>query len=137
MIDKEKIILMTKIECHKKRYLAKDQKIIDYFIEDYIYVKNIKMRIIIIISILMLAGVRAYDNLISKPVLPLSIKDIIMTYIMPYIVPWLLIMIIYSLVSGIVNANKYMKADTRMKKYYSYLEELEELENKDKTQTSL
>lgn len=128
MIDKEKIILMTKIAQYKKNYIRKDRKITAYFIEDYIYINNFKTRLWITLIALFSVGIGAFKICINEIIFPTSMLDFLNVYIMPYFYPWLTLMIVYTLISTVVYSMKYKGASKRIHQYRKYVKQLKQYE---------
>ena len=118
MVDQNKIILMSKIAVYEKRYLQKDQKITDYFVEDYVYINNFITRLGISLIIIGFIGMGA---------LKIVCKEIV--YIKAYIGPWIGMLILYTLISTITYGIRYKRASKRFSQYKKLIRELNKYEN--------
>lgn len=128
MVDQDKIILMTKIAVYEKRYKKKDERITNYFLEDYIYVNNFITRLGISLIILLFIGVGALKIICNGILFPHSIEEFIDIYIKAYIGPWLVAIVVYTIISSIVYGVKYRKANKRMNHYKELIKGLKEYE---------
>lgn len=124
MIDKDKIILMTKMAQYEKSHMRKDKRITAYFIEDYIYVNNFKTRLWITLITLFFIAVGAIKVCFNGIIFPTSMIHFVNVYIMPYFYPWLATMIIYTFISTMVYSLKYKEANRRMRQYKRYIKQL-------------
>ncbi len=128
MVDQKKIILMSKIAMYEKRYMKRDQKITDYFVEDYMYINNFITRLGISVITIFFILVGAFKIVCDDIIFPNSIENFIDVYIKAYIGPWIIMIIIYTLISSLVYGMKYKKASQRMNAYKKLIEELKEYE---------
>ena len=128
MIDKEKIILMTKIAQYKKNHIRKDRKITAYFIEDYVYINNFRTRLWITLMILFFIGIGAFRIWLKEIIFPTSIAHFMDVYIRPYLYPWIGLMIVYTIISTMVYSVKYKAASKRMHQYMKYVKQLKQYE---------
>lgn len=124
MIDKDKIILMTKMAQYQKSHMRKDKRITEYFIEDYVYINNFKTRLYITLIALFFIIVGAFKICLDEIIFPSSIGHFFNVYIMPYFYPWLATMIVYTLISTMVYSRRYNKANKRMNEYKKYVKKL-------------
>lgn len=117
LVDQKKIVLMSKLAVYDKRYKRKDQRILNYFIEDYIYLNNMKARVGITLIVLchMIAG--GFKIMMEGIIIPESITDFIACYVAPYILPWFVLTVLYTLISTYVSGRKYRRVEKRFNAY--------------------
>lgn len=128
MVDQDKIILMSKIAVYEKRFIRKDQRITDYFIEDYIYINNFIIRVGISLITILFIAIGGFQIIYNDIIFPYSIEQFVEVYIGPYIGPWISAMLVYTFISSLVYRAKYKQASKRMDTYKKLLEELKEYE---------
>lgn len=128
MIDQNKIILMTKIAQYEKNHMKRDQRVTDYFIEDYVYMNNFKTRLGIMFIEVFFIGLGAFRIVMENIIFPTSIGDFLEIYIKPYFYPWLITTIIYTIISTWVYSARYTKANKRLSEYKKYVKELKQYE---------
>lgn len=119
---------MTKLAIYDKKYKRKDQRKLNYFIEDYIYLKNFKTRLWITFLALCCIGIGALKVIINQIIFPTSIFSIIDSYIKPYIIPWLIGIVLYTAISTYCAGKAYIKVSERFSEYRKYLKELDKYE---------
>lgn len=129
MVDQNKIILMSKIAVYEKRYLQKDQKITDYFVEDYVYINNFITRLGISLIIIGFIGMGALKIVCKEIIFPTSMQEFIDVYIKAYIGPWIGMLILYTLISTITYSIRYKRASKRFSQYKKLIGELNKYEN--------
>ena len=125
MVNQNKIILMTQMARYEKNQKNKDQKILDYFIEDYVYIHNFKTRLGITLITLCFIAFHAIKILIEGIIFPTSMWHLIEVYIKPYFWPWLIGIIVYTLISSVVYSRRYQAAHKRFKVYKRTIKNLE------------
>lgn len=125
MVDQNKIILMTQLARYEKNQKKQDQKIMDYFIEDYVYIHNFKTRLGITLITLCFIVFHAIKILIEGIIFPTSIWHLVEVYIKPYFLPWLIGIILYTLISSAVYSRRYQAARKRFKAYQRTIKNLE------------
>ncbi len=129
LIDEKKIILMTKLEMYNKKYGNEDRKRCRYFLEDYVYIKNLKTRICFTIVVLFFLAIGTMKRIVINFIIPESLEQFIGVYIEPYIMPWLIGIVVYTMVSSWVYSKKYRKSQKRLKAYRKILKELDDYES--------
>ena len=128
MVDQNRIILMSKIALYEKRYMRRDQRIMNYFIEDYVYMRNFITRLGISLITIFFIAVGAFHILYEGIIFPTSMQDFIDVYIKAYIGPWIIAMIVYTIISSIVYGIRYRKVSKRFNEYKSLVKELKRYE---------
>jgi len=119
---------MTKMACYEKEHIKQDKKIMDYFIEDYVYINNFKTRLGITLITLCFIGFSAFKILMENIIFPTSMWHFIDVYIRPYFYPWLLGIILYTILSSIIYGNRHRKASKRFGEYKKLVKDLERYE---------
>ena len=128
MIDKNKIILMTKLAIYEKNNMKRDNKKIDYYLEDYVYINNFKTRISITIMVAIIAVVGSIVQFSETLVFPMSLEELIAEYLVVYIAPWLILMVIYTFISTIVYSKRYYKSQKNHRDYMNLIKQLDKYE---------
>lgn len=128
-MDKQKIILMSKLAIEEKQSLKKDKKITSYFSEDYIYVNNFKTRLLVFITTGIIMLLYIFAKIQTGGTLPTNIQEVVGQYIIPYGGGMIIIILGYSLISSQVYKKKYYLALDRITDYKKNLRELEEHAN--------
>ncbi len=134
LIDKNRIILMSKLALYEKRHMKEDKKRTSYFREDYIYSKNFMTRICVTICIFMFAGVNVLNKINNGENIPLlDYYELFNSYIVPYSSLLVVSLFIYTLVSTVIYGRKY---DLSQKRIQFYKEQLKKLDECDKHKLS-
>lgn len=128
MIDQNKVILMSKIALYEKRYKRQDQRIINYFVEDYVYVNNFITRCGISLITLFFIAVGAFHIIYDGIIFPTSIEEFVSVYLGAYIGPWIGAIVIYTIISSIVFGAKYKKVSKRYSQYRRCIRQLNRYE---------
>ena len=128
MVDQEKIILMSKLATYEKRFMRRDKRITNYYVEDYIYINNFITRLGISLITLLFIGVGAFKIVITDIIFPQTISQFIDVYIKAYIGPWLIIIVIYTIISSLVYGVRHKNASKRMNTYKKMIKQLKEYE---------
>lgn len=128
-MDKNKIILMSKLAIEEKQSLNKDKKITSYFSEDYIYVNNFKTRLLVFIMTGIIMFLYIFAKLQIGGTLPTNLEEVVGQYIIPYGGSMIAIILAYSVISSQIYQKKYNLAQSRINSYKKNLKALEELEN--------
>lgn len=128
-MDKNKIILMSKLAIEEKQSLNKDKKITSYFSEDYIYVNNFKTRLLVFIMTGIIMFLYIFAKLQIGGTLPTNLEEVVGQYIIPYGGCMIAIILAYSVISSQIYQKKYNLAQSRINIYKKNLKALEELEN--------
>ncbi|MDA3730011.1 hypothetical protein PBV87_00590 [Niameybacter massiliensis] len=127
-MDKNKIILMSKLAIEEKQSLNKDKKITSYFSEDYIYVNNFKTRLLVFIMTGIIMFLYIFAKLQIGGTLPTNLEEVVGQYIIPYGGSMIAIILAYSVISSQIYQKKYNLAQSRINSYKKNLKALEELE---------
>ncbi len=128
MIDEKKIILMTKLALYEKNSIVQDRRKLNYFVEDYVYINNLKTRISITILMGAIAVIGSIIKFNETLIFPMSLEEVITEYLMVYIVPWLVLMIIYTFISTLVYGKIHYRAKKSYKKYINLMKQLDTYE---------
>lgn len=129
MANREKIILMTKLALHDKKYSRTDRQKLSYYMEDYIYINNLKTRIGIHMMTIIIAIIGTVKFVENEAIFPETIHEVVSLYIKPYLIPWLILVISYTFISSMIYAKQYKEAQRRQKEYKSLLKQLEACES--------
>ena len=105
MINEEKVIMMTKLASYESGEGKKDISILNYFRNDYIGFQLLKSVISATISFLAIFAVYAFYNF----------ENIIL---------YLCVTAAYGVISYVVYANRYNKAQKHLRTYYANLKRL-------------
>lgn len=128
MINREKVIIMSKLAILDKQNIQKDLKITHYYPEDYVYINNLMTRL----SIFVIIGIGILGHILlqmeQRIIIPTTGKELLIHYIVPYGGFTLVILVIYSIISTHVYTKRYKKAQERVNAYRKLMTELEELE---------
>lgn len=130
MVDQNKIILMSKMARYEKRYMKKDIRITDYYVEDYVALNNFITRLGISLITVFFISLGAFKVLLEEIVFPTSIEQFLNVYIKGYIGPWLIWIVIYTLISSFVFGARHRMASKRMNEYKELIRELKKCEGK-------
>lgn len=125
MIDRKKIILMSKIAIEEKKFTKKDREITDYYPEDYIYINNFKTRILVLMIVCGLIAGQLLLKVQTGFNMPITIRGWIYEYIIPYGLIVLVTLVVYTFISTLVYTYKYRNAKKKKKNYERALVELE------------
>lgn len=131
MIDKNKIILMSKVAVCEKAISRKDKEIAtNYYPEDYIFIENFKTRMIVLaMVVVMIAGQMLYK--IEQGLnIPITIRGWVEEYILPYGLLIAITLCIYSILSTFVHKKIYEKAQNKLRRYEKAVEKLKSYEEK-------
>lgn len=129
MVDQEKIIIMTKLALYEKKYKQKDQRKLNYFVEDYVYIRNFWTRAGITLITLLIIVVGGFKQLTEQAVFPTSLEEFLALYIMPYFWPWLIVIVLYTVLSTLLSGAAYKRASSRFSEYKRLLKKLNQYES--------
>lgn len=132
MIDQNKIVLMSKLALEEKKFTKKDRKITEYYLEDYIYISNLKTRLIVLVIVGIMMMAQILYKVEEGLNIPTTIREWVLQYIIPYGSVMLIALVVYTFFSSIVYTKQYNSAEKRKKKYQKALKELEEYEENTK-----
>lgn len=129
MVDKEKIILMTKLAINDKNYSKKDTRIVSHYKEDYIYFNNFKTRFLVFC----VAGGFILVDVLAKVEKGLNIpatgEEIFIQYIKPYGIFLIGVLLFYTFISTVIYTKRYNEAQKRVRDYQNVLKKLDEYES--------
>lgn len=131
LTDQNKIILMTKLALYEKKDLEKDKKIMAYYIEDYIYLNNLKARLGFTIVMLIFMGIDILNTIVTDIVIPTSLWEFVKIYVSPYVLPWGIGIGIYTAISTYIYGKKYRESQRRYLEYRKLSRELDEYEQEE------
>lgn len=126
LIDKDRIILMSKLALYEKRYVKEDRRITSYYREDYIYSKNFVTRLCVTICIIIFAGVNVLNKINNGENIPLDFHELFTSYIVPYSILLAVSLFIYTLISTVIYGKKYDLSHRRIQYYKDQLKKLDE-----------
>jgi len=122
-INKEKIILMTRLAVYDKHSAAKDKRINDYFLHDYIYKSNMYTRIAVITGALILVSLNILYRVLNESA---DIFDLDYTQELKKIGLFILAAaLFYTVIGSLKAAREYYKCQKRIKEYTDCMEKLE------------
>lgn len=116
---------MTKLALYEKKYMKKDKARLDYYVEDYIYINNFKIRLGITCIAFFFVTIGMLNKVQHQFVFPTSLWQVIELYLMPYFFPWLIAIIVYSFISTAIYGSQYHKSRQRFIEYRKLLKELD------------
>ena len=128
MTDQKKIILMTKLALYEKNDKRKDKPCTDYYVEDYIYMSNLKTRLGITFITVFFAALGALEVFNEAFVFPTSLGEVIEVYVSPYFWPWVFALVGYTVISTFAAGRRHKEAMTRFNKYKKLLRQLRNYE---------
>ena len=125
MVDKEKVIIMTKLAIYDKNDGEEDRKQHEYFCGDYVYKYNFWNRLFVFsASMILLAMYYAHKILIEQiNILEMDYKAELITAGKFLLV----ILVVYSVIGTIRATVKYYSAQKRLKEYFALTKELDDL----------
>ena len=125
MVDKEKLIIMTKLAIYDKNYGETDRRQQEYFRDDYVYKYNFWNRFFVFIAtIIVIIMYYSHKILIENmDILEMDYKAELVDTATFLIV----VLVIYSIIGTIIATVKYYLAQKRLKKYFAMIAELNDL----------
>lgn len=123
MIDKRKIITMTKLAKYDKNFRNKDKNIYEYFRHDYVFKKNMKTRMFALLGGLIIILVDFSNKIFMQNVDVFSInyKQLISIYIVFLIA----LMFFYTAISSLIANFEYTMCQNRLRNYMALFKQLE------------
>ena len=122
MIDKEKIIIMTKLASYDKNNSEEDSRILGYFRHDYVYRKNVVDRFFVLLGGLILLAI---DYMRRIFLYDLDVFTLDFFKELRGILIFLgVLLVIYTVIGSIKHNYEYTKCQLRMKKYRIYTKRL-------------
>jgi hypothetical protein len=124
VIDKEKIILMTKLAVYEKNEGAADKRKMEYFLNDYVYRRNIGIRARAMIGCAIVIMLYALHRIIIDNADIISGIDYAkeLGVICAFAVS---VLVAYSIIGSAVNIADYHAAGKRIKTYLKTIDDLE------------
>ena len=119
MIDKEKIVLLTRLAIYDKHMSESDKKINNYFLHDYIYARNLRTRFFAFIGSMIIILFYMMHRIIIEEIDIFALdyqKEL--TDIVIFIV---IILVFYTIISSIQAAVTYKTSQKRIKAYLEVL----------------
>ena len=123
MLNKTKIILMTRMAIYDKHHAEADRAVFSYFRRDYIYRKNMWTRLcvafgsIILLALYWLHQIFIYGIDLQEIDIQQSVLDSVLFLIA--------VMALYTLIGTIQGTAQYHQVQTRMERYLSMLQRIE------------
>lgn len=122
MINEEKVIMMTKLASYESGEGKKDISILNYFRNDYIGFQLLKSVISATISFLAIFAVYAFYNF--ENIMQNIYKLDLLAFGKSIIILYLCVVAGYGVISYVVYANRYNKAQKHLRAYYANLKRL-------------
>lgn len=129
MVNQNKIILMSKIAVYEKRYKRRDERVMNYFVEDYVYMRNFATRLGISLITACFIGLGAFQIIVNDIIFPHSMEHFIAVYVSPYIIPWLIGIVVYTCISTAVYSARYRIVSKRFYEYKRLVRELKKYDH--------
>ncbi|OOB77991.1 MAG: hypothetical protein ATN33_02010 [Epulopiscium sp. Nele67-Bin001] len=132
MVDRDKIILMTKLAVKDKTHMKEDRVILSHYRNDYVFVNNFKTRTLVFFVTAGMWGGYLLWRIEHGLNLPTDSAQLLSEYIFPgavFVGIWL---VIYTLISTYIFRKRYKLAQSRGEEYNELSEELRELHMKKK-----
>jgi len=127
MLEKEKIILMSKMAIYDKKYGNADHKIFSYYRRDYIYRKNMWTRFSVALGALFLLSIYWLHQIFIYAV---DVHELDIAQSVTNSILFLLaVMALYTMIGTIQGTIEYYKVQRRVEDYISMIEEIEEIED--------
>ena len=128
MVDKEEIVLMTKLALHEKKYGKQDKKTNSYFKWDYIYINNWYTRFAVVIAIAIVVSWMVLTDVYIKEIIPIFDVDL-MAYLSKYVVGVVLAILAYTGISTMVYNKKYEETQKRLYECERLMKQLDHYEH--------
>ncbi len=127
LVDKNKVILMTKLAQRDKNHTKRDREITAHDRRYYVYINNLKTRLSILIVAVALIGAYFLWEIEEGLNIPTSQDELMQVYVYPSVKIILVCLILATIVSTLVHRKRYNEADARMKEYKEISNELIQL----------
>lgn len=124
MVDKEEIILMTKLALHEKKYGKQDKKRSSYFKWDYIYINNWYTRFAVGIAATMVVSWMILTDVYINEIIPLLEVDL-GEYLSKYVLMFVASILVYTGISTMVFNKKYEETQKRLQECDKLIKELD------------
>ena len=125
MIDKQKVIIMSKLAAYDKYHAHKDRKKAEYFRHDYVYKRNIGVRFTALIGSLIVILFYFAHRIIIEKIDVFDITGEIMTDIIKAIVFIIAVQFIYSMIGFLIFSKEYNDSQDRINDYFDNLNRLQ------------
>ena len=125
MVNKNKIIIMSKMAVYDKRYGANDRAVFSYFRRDYIYRKNMWTRLCVSMGSVFLLGtywlyqIFIYGVDIHELDIQQSVTDSVLFL--------LAVMALYTMIGTIQGTHQYHIVQKRMERYMNMMQKLDRI----------
>ncbi|OON94324.1 MAG: hypothetical protein ATN31_03845 [Candidatus Epulonipiscioides saccharophilum] len=127
MIDKDKIILMSKLAIlDSDPQMKQSRKIAAKYSKDFIYVKNLWTQIFISIMLVVIIAIHVLWRIQYGMQFPSSITEMLDIAI-PYVIVIFSLIIFYTILSTLVYKKMYRRATMKIAKYDKIMDELKNL----------
>ncbi len=127
MIDKDKIILMSKLAIlDNDPQMKQSRKIAAQYSKDFVYVKNLWTQIFISIMLVVIVAIHVLWRIQYGMQFPSSIIEILELAI-PYVIAIFSLIIFYTILSTLVYKKMYRRATIKTAKYDKIMDELKNL----------
>ncbi|OON97686.1 MAG: hypothetical protein ATN36_02665 [Epulopiscium sp. Nele67-Bin005] len=124
MVEKEKVILMTKLAIKDKNTMKEDRMITSYYIEDYIYMNNFWSRISVLVVVAIIAVIDVLWQIERGGEIPLTFSGLMEKFGLPYLGVFVISASIFTIISSIAYRKRYIAAEKRIKEYDQILKTL-------------
>ncbi|OON99082.1 MAG: hypothetical protein ATN35_00350 [Epulopiscium sp. Nele67-Bin004] len=127
MVDKDKVILMTKLAQRDKNHMKRDREIVNHDRRYYVYINNLKTRLSILLVAVTLIGAYFLWEIEEGLNIPTSQDELMQVYVYPSVKIILVCLIVATIVSSLVHRKRYNEANARVKEYNEISKELVQL----------
>lgn len=127
MVNKQEIIIMTKLAIYDKRYGEKDKKANELYFKDYLYRKNFYARLLAFIGCIVVILLYTIYILFSDDLHTFLLSYKLHGFIMVMIVS--LVMIVYTFINTNIVTKEYKNIKNRLKSYFMLIKELDRLKD--------
>ncbi|MCL2420652.1 MAG: hypothetical protein FWD03_02235 [Defluviitaleaceae bacterium] len=125
MVDKNKIMVMTKMAVHDKRHGDADRRVFAFFRRDYIYRKNMWTRLSVSIGAVFLLAIYWLHQIFIYGV---DVQEIhIEQSVINSVLFLLAVMAFYTVIGTIQGTHQYYQVQKRMRRYMAMLKSLEQM----------
>ena len=125
MLNRERVILMTKMASYEAGEGKRNMAIAKYFRSDYVAIQLFKAIISATLSYFLILGLYIYYNfeVFMENIYELDVATIVGSFVRNYVI----LLVVYLLISYGVCSIKYIMARKKLKRYYSNLKKLKKL----------
>ncbi len=124
VVEREEIILMTKLALHEKKHGKQDKKRSSYFKWDYIYMNNWYTRLAVAVAFAIVISWMVLTDVYIKEIVPVFDVDL-WEYLSKYVVYLILLLVAYTGLSTMVFNKKYEQTQKRLQEYEALMKELD------------